>query len=126
MTKFSDYTKYGYSKMTDEEIKNTLFKYKNSEDTSVHKDSMYWKNEYMNFIEAENISTELFNTDEFHNLMDKRIDNFELADFLHSKKDINSRLSVSAYKPNDDINGYIRTTIRDHQIDIYKQRKLSL
>lgn len=125
-SKFSDYTKYGYSRMTDEEIKNNQLLYDKNYKQVVHDESMLWKNEHMNYIQAENISMELFNNNHFHTLMDNKCDNFELADIALAGKDLSSRFNVRTSRFDDEIKTYMVSTIRDHQIDIYKQRKLSL
>ena len=125
-SKFSDYTKYGYSKMTDEEIKNNQLLYDKNYKQVVHDESMLWKNEHMNYIQAENISMELFNNNEYHTLIDNKCDNFELADIALAGKDLSSRFKVRTSRFDDEIKTYMVSVIRDHQIDIYKQRKLSL
>jgi radical SAM superfamily enzyme YgiQ (UPF0313 family) len=125
-SKFSDYTKYGYSKMTEEEILNTNFDDSRKNLNDVHKDSLRWKNEYMNYVQAKNTVNELFNNNEFDLLMDNKFDNFELANIMHGSKTLKQRFEGKTSRLADSATTYMASVVRDSKIDAYKERKLSI
>lgn len=125
-SKFSDTSKYGYSKMNDDEIKNFKFNDSRKNLNDVHLNTMFWKNDHMNYIEAENIVNELFNNNDFDLLMDNMFDNFELGNIVHGNKNISDRLGIRTSRLDDKVKSYMTSVIRDSKIDAYKERKLSI
>jgi hypothetical protein len=87
---------------------------------------MFWKNEHMNFIEADNIVHNLFNNNEFDLLMDNKFDNFELGNINHGTKTISQRFEGRTSRFDDKVSSYMADTVRDFRIDAYKERKLSI
>jgi hypothetical protein len=123
-SKFSDYTKYGYTEMTDPYVKLI----NNNVNTDVHSDQVLWKNDHMNVFEAESILLKLFHNKEFYTALDLRADNYDLGTVFYGNKDIDSRLKLPCARTmiDDPVKGYMFEVVRDNIIETYKQRKLSL
>ena len=112
--------------MNDDEIKNFKFNDSRKNLNDVHLNTMFWKNDHMNYIEAENIVNELFNNNDFDLLMDNMFDNFELGNIVHGNKNISDRLGIRTSRLDDKVKSYMTSVIRDSKIDAYKERKLSI
>ena len=127
-SKFSDYSKYGYSEMTQDEIANSIKYLNNNVLCDMHDTMLFWKNDHMNYFKAEELVLKLFHNNEFVNDMDVKSDNFDLGNIFYGNKDISSRLNLQTSRTliDDKVKGYMFDVIRDSIIDKYKQRKLSL
>lgn len=134
-SKFFDHTKYGYEKMTPDEVK--LFQNESPKEYDFTNplaiDGMYWKNENMNVFTARDILFDVFYNAESFNAIKYKPLNFELAGFAFGKNDVRERLNsvspaAACYIADEasDVKMFMYETIKYNFIQNYKRRKLSL
>ena len=133
-SKFIDYTKYGYSSMTDEEI-NIKQKTLNSNLKEILNydpfnplalEGLYWKNNVLDIFKVRELIVELFYNQETYKEMDLKADNYEIASYIYGAKSVSQRIEMQTPRIVGNNQNFIQETLKYGAIESYKQRKLSI